>query len=102
MPIHPLGGKTKGNNRFAVCSEGFLRDQSRLRNESRFAETRREAHQRGMKVISTLCESHGLGFGMMKNPAFLYKKCERRNHSAVRIGADVADLNYDNPELRNT
>ena len=103
MPIHPIGQeKKKGNNRFAVCRERFLRDQSRLRDESRFANnSSRKRTNAGLKVIIDIVANHTAWDSvMMKNPAFYTKNDKGEIIPPVADWADVADLNYDNAELK--
>ncbi|MBA2736112.1 MAG: alpha-amylase, partial [Pyrinomonadaceae bacterium] len=102
MPIHPIGQeKKKGTigspyavkDYYAVNPDyGTATDLKRLISES---------HKRGMKVIIDIVANHTAWDSvMMKNPAFYTKNDKGVIIPPVPDWADVADLNYDNAELR--
>ena len=102
MPVHPIGQeKKKGTigspyavkDFYAVNPDyGTKEDLKRLINE---------AHKRGLKVIIDIVANHTAWDSvMMKNPAFYTRNEKGEIISPVPDWADVADLNYDNAELR--
>ncbi len=102
MPIHPVGHvKSKGTigspyavkDYYAINPDyGTKADLQRLINE---------AHKRQIKVIIDIVANHtSWDSVMMKNPAFYTHDKAGNIIPPVPDWADVADLNYDNPELR--
>ncbi|MEQ1763133.1 MAG: alpha-amylase family glycosyl hydrolase [Pyrinomonadaceae bacterium] len=102
MPIHPIGeAKKKGTigspyavkDFYAINPDyGIAADLKRLVTES---------HRRGIKVIIDIVANHTAWDSvMMKTPAFYTKNDKGEIIAPVPDWADVADLNYDNPELR--
>ena len=102
MPIHPIGqAKRKGTigspyaikDYYAINPDyGTATDLKRLVTES---------HRRGMKVIIDIVANHtSWDSVMMKTPAFYSRNAQGQIVPPVPDWADVADLNYDNPELR--
>ena len=102
MPIHPIGRvKSKGTigspyavkDYYAINPDyGTKTDLQRLIGES---------HKRGMKVIIDIVANHTAWDSvMMKNPEFYTHDKAGNIIPPVPDWTDVADLNYDNPELR--
>ncbi len=102
MPIHPIGKlKAKGT----VGSPYAVRDFYAINPDyGTAADLKRlvaEAHKRGMKVIIDIVANHtSWDSVMMKNPAYYTKNAKGEIIPPVADWADVADLNYDNPETR--
>lgn len=102
MPIHPIGqAKKKGT----VGSPYAVRDYYAINPDyGTAADLKRlvaEAHRRGMKVIIDIVANHtSWDSVMMKTPAFYTRNAQGQIVPPVPDWADVADLNYDNPELR--
>lgn len=102
MPIHPIGKlKAKGT----VGSPYAVRDFYAINpNYGTSADLKRlvaEAHKRGMKVIIDIVANHTAWDSvMMKNTAYYTKNEKGEIIPPVADWADVADLNYDNPETR--
>lgn len=103
MPIHPVGQlKRKGS----VGSPYAVRDYYAINPDYGTKEDLRrlvaEAHQRGMKVIIDIVANHtSWDSVMMKQPEFYTHDREGHIIPPVPDWADVADLNYDNPRLRD-
>jgi glycosidase len=102
MPIHPVGEKlrkgTLGSpyavkDYYAIAPElGSTKDFKRLINE---------AHTRGLKVIIDIVANHTAWDSVMMQHAEFYKKDGNgKIVPPVPDWADVAGLNYANPELR--
>jgi cyclomaltodextrinase len=102
MPIHPIGKeKSKGTigspyavkDYYAINPEyGSAEDLKRLINES---------HKRGLKVIIDIVANHTAWDSvLMKNKAFYTQNAKGEIIPPVPDWADVADLNYDNLEVR--
>ncbi len=102
MPVHPIGElKKKGSigspyavrDFYAVNPDyGTAADLKRLISES---------HKRGMKVIIGIVANHTAWDSvMMKNRDFYTRNEKGEIVPPIADWADVADLNYDNPELR--
>lgn len=102
MPIHPIGqAKKKG----AVGSPYAVKDFYAINPDYGTANDLKklisEVHKRGMKVIIDIVANHTAWDSvMMKNPDFYTKNAKGEIIPPVPDWADVADLNYDNPELR--
>jgi glycosidase len=102
MPIHPVGReKAKGT----IGSPYAVKDYYAINPDyGTSADLKRliaEAHRRGLKVIIDIVANHTAWDSvMMKNPAFYTKNEKGEIIPPVPDWADVADLNYDNPELR--
>lgn len=101
MPIHPIGQeKKKGpigspyavRDYYAVNPDyGTAADLKRLVSES---------HKRGMKVIIDVVANHtSWDSVMMKTPEFYVRDAQGRI-TFPHDWSDVAELNYDNPQLR--
>ncbi len=102
MPIHPVGKlKAKGSvgSPYAVKDYYAINPDYGTKDDlKRFIN---EAHKRGMKVIIDIVANHTAWDSvMMKNPAFYTHNEKGEIIPPVPDWADVADLNYDNAELR--
>ncbi len=102
MPIHPVGRlKAKGTigspyavkDYFAINPDyGTAADLKRLVSE---------AHKRGLKVIIDIVANHtSWDSVMMKTPDFYTHDASGKIIPPLPDWADVADLNYENPKLR--
>jgi len=102
MPIHPVGRlKAKGTigspyavkDYFAINPDyGTAADLKRLVSE---------AHKRGLKVIIDIVANHtSWDSVMMKTPDFYTHDAGGKIIPPLPDWADVADLNYENPKLR--
>jgi glycosidase len=102
MPIHPIGQlKKKGT----IGSPYAVRDYYAINPDYGTKEDLRrlvaEAHRRGMKVIIDIVANHtSWDSVMMKTPDFYTRDKSGNIIPPVPDWADVADLNYDNPRLR--
>jgi glycosidase len=103
MPVHPVGReRAKGT----IGSPYAVRDYYALNpdygTKEDFKRLVAEAHRRGMKVIIDIVANHTAWDSvMMQTPAF-YTRDETTGKIVPPVAdwADVADLNYDNPQLR--
>ncbi len=102
MPIHPVGElKKKGTIGSPYAVRDFYGINENYGTKADLQKMISEAHKRGMKVIIDIVANHTAWDSvMMKNPAFYTKNDKGEIVSPVPDWADVADLNYDNPELR--
>lgn len=103
MPIHPVGQEKKKGT---VGSPYAVRDFYAINPDYGTREDLRrliqEAHRRGLKVIIDMVANHtSWDSVMMKTPEFYTRDATGRVISPVPDWADVADLNYDNPRLRD-
>lgn len=102
MPIHPVGElKKKGTIGSPYAVRDFYAINERYGTKADLQRLISEAHKRRMKVIIDIVANHTAWDSvMMKNPAFYTKNEKGEMIPPVPDWADVADLNYDNPELR--
>ena len=102
MPIHPIGKlKSKGTIGSPYAVKDFYAVNPDYGSKADLQKFISEAHKRGMKVIIDIVANHTAWDSvMMKNPAFYTKNEKGEIIPPVADWADVADLNYDNPELR--
>lgn len=102
MPIHPIGElKKKGTIGSPYAVRDFYDVNPRYGSKEDFKRLVREAHKRNLKVIIDIVANHTAWDSvMMKNPDFYTKDKDGKMISPVPDWADVADLNYENPELR--
>jgi glycosidase len=103
MPIHPVGReRAKGS----IGSPYAVRDYYAINPDygtpADFKRLVSEAHRRGMKVIIDIVANHTAWDSvMMRTPAFYtHDAATGKIIPPVADWADVADLNYDNRELR--
>jgi cyclomaltodextrinase / maltogenic alpha-amylase / neopullulanase len=103
MPIHPIGlEKRKGS----VGSPYAVRDYYAINPDYGTKDDLKrlvvEAHRRGMKVIIDIVANHtSWDSVLMKQPEFYTHDKSGKIIPPVPDWADVADLNYDNPRLRD-
>ncbi|MFL6257473.1 MAG: alpha-amylase family glycosyl hydrolase [Pyrinomonadaceae bacterium] len=101
MPIHPIGQEKKKG---PVGSPYAVRDYYAVNPDyGTGADLKRlvsEAHRRGMKVIIDVVANHtSWDSVMMKTPEF-YVRDAAGQITYPHDWSDVAELNYDNPQLR--
>mgnify|MGYP003393200628 FL=1 len=102
MPIHPIGQeKKKGTIGSPYAVRDFYAINPDYGTPADLKLLVAEAHKRGMKVIIDIVANHTAWDSvMMKNPTFFTKNAQGEIIPPVADWADVADLNYDNPETR--
>ncbi|MFN3330274.1 MAG: alpha-amylase family glycosyl hydrolase, partial [Pyrinomonadaceae bacterium] len=102
MPIHPIGqAKKKGSLGSPYSVRDYYAINSDYGTASDLKKLIAEAHKRGMKVIIDIVANHTAWDSvLMKNPEFYTKNNRGEIISPVPEWSDVADLNYENPELR--
>jgi cyclomaltodextrinase len=101
MPVHPIGQEKKKG---PVGSPYAVRDYYAINPDyGTAADLKRlvsEAHRRGMKVIIDIVANHtSWDSVMMKTPDF-YVRDASGKITFPHDWSDVAELNYDNPQLR--
>lgn len=102
MPIHPIGeAKRKGTVGSPYAVKDFYAINPDYGTPADLKRLVAESHRRGMKVIIDIVANHTAWDSvMMKTPAFYTRNAQGEIVAPVPDWADVADLNYDNPELR--
>jgi len=102
MPIHPIGKeKSKGTIGSPYAVKDFYAINSDYGTKADLQKLINEAHRRGMKVIIDIVANHTAWDSvMMKNKAFYTQDKSGNIIPPVADWKDVADLNYDNAELR--
>ena len=102
MPVHPIGQeKKKGTIGSPYAAKDYYAVNPDYGTKDDLKRLVSEAHKRGMKVIIDIVANHTAWDSvMMKNPAFYTKNDKGEIIPPVPDWADVADLNYDNAELR--
>ena len=102
MPIHPVGqAKKKGTDGSPYAVRDFYAINPDYGTAADLKRLVAESHRRGMKVIIDIVANHTAWDSvMMKTPAFYTRNAMGEIIPPVPDWADVADLNYDNPELR--
>jgi glycosidase len=102
MPIHPIGElKKKGTIGSPYAVKDFYDVNPRYGTKADFKRLVDESHKRGLKVIIDIVANHTAWDSvMMRNKSFYTTDKNGNVISPVPDWADVADLNYDNPELR--
>jgi glycosidase len=101
MPIHPIGQEEKKGT---IGSPYAVRDYYGINpdygTKDDFKQLITEAHRHGMKVIIDIVANHtSWDSVMMKNPQFYVHDANGRI-TYPHDWSDVAELNYDNSELR--
>lgn len=102
MPIHPIGQeKKKGTIGSPYAVRDYYAVNPDYGTKEDFRRLVTEAHKRGLKVIIDIVANHTAWDSvMMKTPAFYTHNDQGEIIPPVPDWADVADLNYDNPDLR--
>ncbi|HEX8369248.1 MAG TPA: alpha-amylase family glycosyl hydrolase [Pyrinomonadaceae bacterium] len=102
MPVHPIGReKAKGTIGSPYAVKDYYAVNPDYGTSADLKRLVSEAHKRGLKVIIDIVANHTAWDSvMMKNPAFYTRNEKGEIIPPVPDWADVADLNYDNPELR--
>jgi glycosidase len=101
MPIHPIGQEKKKG---PIGSPYAVRDYYAINPDYGTASDLKrlvtESHRRGMKVIIDVVANHtSWDSVMMKTPEF-YVRDAQGHITFPHDWSDVAELNYDNPQLR--
>jgi glycosidase len=102
MPIHPIGEKfRKGNLGSPYSIKDYYAIDPNYGTPDDFKKLVTEAHTRSMKVIMDLVANHTAWDSvMMAHPEFYNHDSSGKIIPPVPDWADVAGLNYANPELR--
>jgi cyclomaltodextrinase len=103
MPIHPIGEiKRKGTYGSPYSIKDYFQINPDYGTEDDFKSLIKTAHQNGIKVIIDLVINHtSWDNNLIKEHPDWYVKDENGNIVSPNSDwTDVADLNYDNPELR--
>lgn len=102
MPIHPIGElKRKGTAGSPYAAKDYYAINPDYGTKEDFKRLVSEAHKRGLKVIIDIVANHTAWDSvMMKTKGFHTTNEKGEVIPPVPDWADVADLNYDNPELR--
>lgn len=102
MPVHPIGKeKSKGTVGSPYAVKDYYAINPDYGTKEDFKKLVAEAHKRGLKVIIDIVANHtSWDSVMMKNKAFYTQDKAGNILPPIADWSDVADLNYDNPELR--
>lgn len=102
MPVHPIGElKKKGTIGSPYAVRDFYAVNPDYGTEADLKRLVAEAHKRGLKVIIDIVANHTAWDSvMMKNKAFYTTNEKGEVVPPNEDWTDVADLNYDNPALR--
>ena len=102
MPVHPIGKlKSKGTIGSPYAVKDYYAINADYGTKADLQKLISEAHKRGLKVIIDIVANHtSWDSVMMKNPAFYTHNDKGEIIPPVPDWADVADLNYDNADLR--
>lgn len=102
MPVHPISqAKKKGTIGSPYAAHDYYAINPDYGTKEDFKRLVAETHRRGMKVIIDIVANHtGWDSVMMKTPEFYTHDKNGNIIPPVPDWADVADLNYDNPHLR--
>ncbi len=102
MPIHPIGEKCrKGDFGSPYSIRDYYAVDPNYGTLEDFKILVAEAHRRGLKVIMDLVANHTAWDSMMMTNKDFYKQDAKGNIISPEPGwADVAGLNYANPQLR--
>lgn len=102
MPVHPISQvKKKGTLGSPYAAHDYYAINPDYGTKEDFKRLVSEAHRRGMKVIIDIVVNHtGWDSVMMKTPEYYTRDKQGNIIPPVPDWADVADLNYDNPRLR--
>jgi cyclomaltodextrinase len=102
MPIHPVGKlKAKGTIGSPYAVQDYYAINPDYGTKDDLKRLVSEAHKRGLKVIIDIVANHTAWDSvMMKNKAWYTQNEKGEIIPPVPDWADVADLNYNNPDLR--
>ncbi len=102
MPVHPIGKlKVKGTIGSPYAVQDFYAVNPDYGTKDDLKRLIAEAHKRNLRVIIDIVANHtSWDSVMMKNKSFYTQDKDGNIIPPVPDWADVADLNYDNPELR--
>ena len=102
MPIHPIGReKSKGTIGSPYAVKDYYAINPDYGTKADLQKLIAETHRRGMKIIIDMVANHTAWDSvLMKNKAFYTQDKSGNIIPPVPDWADVADLNYDNAELR--
>jgi cyclomaltodextrinase / maltogenic alpha-amylase / neopullulanase len=101
MPIHPIGQeKKKGTIGSPYAVRDYYGINPDFGTKEDFKKLITEAHRRGLKVIIDIVANHTSWDNvMMKTPEF-YERDATGKITYPHDWSDVAELNYENPQLR--
>ena len=102
MPIHPVGqAKKKGSIGSAYAVQDYYAINPSYGTKEDLKRLVQEAHQRGLKVIIDIVANHTAWDSiLMKHPEFYKKDAQGNIIPPNPDWADVAGLDYRNPQLR--
>ncbi|MBS1792567.1 MAG: alpha-amylase [Acidobacteria bacterium] len=102
MPVNPIGKlKSKGTIGSPYAVQDYYGVNPDYGTKDDLKRLVAEAHKRGLKVVVDVVLNHtSWDSVLMKTPAFYTHNAQGEIIPPVPDWADVADLNYDNPELR--
>jgi glycosidase len=102
MPVHEISAaKRKGTLGSPYAARDYDSIDPGLGTSADLKRLVREAHARGLRVILDVALNHtGWDNVLMEKPSFYTHDAQGRVVSPLPDWADVADLNYDEPELR--
>ncbi len=102
MPVHPVGRlKAKGTVGSPYAVKDYMAVNPDYGTPGDLKRLVAEAHKRGLKVIIDIVANHTAWDSvMMKNKNYYTQNARGEIIPPVPDWADVADLNYDNPDLR--
>ena len=103
MPIHPIGQeKKKGTIGSPYAVRDYYAVNPDYGTKEDFKRLVSEAHRRGLKVIIDIVANHTAWDSvLMKQPDFYTRDASGKIIPPVPDWADVADLNFNNPRLRD-
>jgi cyclomaltodextrinase len=102
MPVHPISQlKRKGSLGSPYAAQDYYAINPAYGTKEDLKRLVQESHRRGMKVIIDIVANHtGWDSVMMKTPDFYTRDASGKIIPPNPDWVDVADLNYDNPRLR--
>jgi cyclomaltodextrinase len=102
MPVHPISQlKKKGTLGSPYAAQDYYAVNPAYGTKEDLKRLVRESHRRGLKVIIDIVANHtGWDSVMMKTPEFYTRDASGKIIPPNPDWVDVADLNYDNPQLR--
>lgn len=103
MPVHPIGReRAKGTIGSPYAVRDFYALNPDYGTPADFKRLVAEAHRRGMKVIIDIVANHTSWDSVMMKSSGFHTRDAKTGQIIPPVAdwADVADLNYDNPQLR--